>query len=257
MTNKTYIITAPRERESIEEVKLLQWMLDNDIKKWIIAKEVGNDGYKHWQIRLRSRYTWQEMKNKFGEKAHIEEASDDWKYERKEGKFISSEDNAAILRTRFGELRPNQRRILTELGNSNDRSICCVVDRKGCTGKSFLARFLFERGTAFYVPPTCTTAQSIIQFVASGYRNEQIIVVDIPRSTRWNNQLYIAIECIKDGLVYDTRYHTTIRDIFGVNVLVLCNNKPNLSKLSKDRWHLLDADGMPYTDKPKAVKERL
>lgn len=254
MSNTTYIITAPRERESIEEVKLLQWMLDNDIKKWIIAKEVGNDGYKHWQIRLTSRYTWQEMKEKFGEKAHIEEASNDFNYERKEGNFVSSSDTRQVLSTRYGTLRQNQKRILDNVDNQSDREIDVIVDRFGNTGKSWLARYLYEKGIGFYVPPTINTSQQIIQFVTSGYNSEPIIVIDIPRSTKWSANLYVTMETIKDGLVYDARYHTTTKDIYGVKLLVFCNTAPNLSKLSQDRWRLYDWEGNPIIDKPKAVK---
>lgn len=247
MSNTTYLITLPRNRESIEEVWLLNWMFKNDIHKWIIAKETGNDGYKHWQIRLRSRYDWNKMKEEFGEKAHIEEASDEWNYERKEGNFIKSDDNTNILGIRYGRLRDNQRRILDEADKTDDRGIVSVVDYNGASGKTWLAVKLHETGRGFYVPPTISNSQGIIQYVASGYNGEEYIVIDIPRSTKWTNQLYVAVETIKDGLVYDTRYHTTIRNIRGVKVIVFCNTKPNLSKLSKDRWRLLDANGEPLT----------
>lgn len=240
------MMTLPRERESIEEVYLLQWMLDNDIHKWIIAKETGLDGYKHWQVRMNTRYKFDELKQAFP-KAHIEEASDDYNYERKEGNYISSDDRAETLQSRFGNLRENQQRIIHNLGTQNDREIDVVIDPKGNTGKTFLARNLYNTGRGFYVPPTITDGKSIIQFVTSGYEGQFCIVVDIARSTKWNNALYVAMETIKDGLVYDTRYHTTIRDIHGVKVLVTCNTKPNLSKLSADRWRLFDANGEPLT----------
>lgn len=221
-------------------------MIDNDIHKWIIAKETGKDGYKHWQVRMNVRCTFDELKQAFP-KAHIEEASDEYGYERKEGNFIQSDDTTEILGVRNGELRDNQRRILVETELTNDRGIVCVVDNRGCSGKTWLAVHLYETGRAFYTPPTITTSQGIIQHVASGYRGEPIVIIDIPRSTRWTNQLYVAVETIKDGLVYDTRYHSTIRNIRGVKVLVFCNTKPNLSKLSSDRWRLLDANGMPLS----------
>lgn len=244
--SKTVMITLPRNRESIEEVYLLQFMIDKDIHKWIIAKETGNDGYKHWQIRMQWRGTFEELKQAFP-KAHIEESSEEFRYERKEGNFLESDDTVEILGVRNGELRDNQRRILAETELSDDRGIVCVVDKRGCSGKTWLAVKLYETGRAFYTPPTITTSQGIIQHVASGYRGEPIIIIDIPRSTRWTNQLYVAVETVKDGLVYDTRYHSTIRNIRGVKVLVFCNTPPNLSKLSSDRWRLLGHDGAPLS----------
>lgn len=242
----TVMITLPRNRESIEEVYLLQWMLDNDIHKWIIAKETGNDGYKHWQIRINTRYTFEALKQAFP-KAHIEEASDDYRYERKEGNYIESGDTVYTLMARFGDLRENQNRIIRNLDTQSDRQIDVVCDPSGCTGKTHTIRALYNRGLAFFVPPTITDGKTIIQYVASGYDREPIIVVDVARSTRWCNALYVALETIKDGLVYDARYHTTTRDIHGVKVLVMCNTRPKLDKLSMDRWRLFDANGEPLT----------
>lgn len=242
--SKIWMLVLERnpERESIEEVKILQWIIKNDIHDWIVAKEVGRFGYHHWQIRMRTQYNFEQMKA-FFPKAHIEEASDTYEYERKDGNFYTGQDTIGILRVRFGKLRDNQRRILAEADLQSDRGICCVVDRRGNSGKTWLTSHLYETGRAFYCPPTITTAQGIIQHIASGYRGEEYIVIDVPRSTHWTNQLYVAVETVKDGLVYDTRYHSTIRNIRGAKVIVFCNNKPNLSKLSSDRWTLLDEEG--------------
>lgn len=236
------VIDRNPERESIEEVKILQWILKNDIHDWIVAKETGTFGYHHWQIRMRTQYNFEQMKAYFP-KAHIEEASDVYEYERKEGNYYTSKDTVDILRSRFAELRPNQRRILDNASTQNDREIDCVCDGRGCSGKTFLIRTLWERGQCFFVPPTISTPQGIIQHVASGYKGEKFILVDIPRSTKWNNALYVAIETIKDGLVYDTRYSAKTRNIYGVKVIIMCNTKPTLSKLSEDRWRLFDAEG--------------
>lgn len=244
--SKTVMMTLPRDRESIEEVYLLQWMLDNDIHKWIIAKETGNDGYKHWQVRMNTRYTFEALKQAFP-KAHIEEASEVFDYERKEGQFISSEDRAEQLQARFGELRENQKRILATLDEQDDRGVNVIIDPYGNTGKTWLARHLYNKGKGFYVPPTITDARALIQYVTNGYNGEQYIVIDIARSTRWTNALYVAVETIKDGLVYDARYRTVVRDIHGCKVLVTCNVCPKLDKLSRDRWHLFDANGTPLS----------
>lgn len=242
---KNWMITKPRNpaRESIEEVSILQWILNRDVHKWIVAKERGTFGYDHWQIRVQCNLTFDEMKQEFGENAHIEEASDNYEYERKEGNFVCSSDTNAIMQCRFGELRPNQRAILDRVHDQGDRQVTVVVDHKGNNGKSWLCRYLYENGSGLYVPPTITTPQGIIQFVASAYRGEEIVIIDIPRSTRWNPNLYVAVETIKDGLVFDARYSAKTRNIYGVKVLVMCNTKPNVTKLSADRWDLIDQEG--------------
>lgn len=246
-TSKTVMMTLPRERESIEEVYLLQFFLKNDIHKWIIAKETGNDGYKHWQIRFQWRGTFQGLKELFP-KAHIEEdAQNDYTYEKKDGEYLSSDDGIGQLQTRFGSLRTNQKRILANLDEQNDREIDVIIDPYGNTGKTWLARYLYQRGRGFYVPPTITDARTLIQYVANGYDKEPYVVIDIARSTKWTNALYVAVETIKDGLIYDARYKTTVRDIHGVKVLVTCNESPVLKKLSRDRWRLFDSEGAPLS----------
>lgn len=116
------------------------------------------------------------------------------------------------------------------------------VDTKGNVGKSWLCGALYERGLACIVPPTIDTVTKMMQWVASGYRGEPYIVIDIPRSWKWSKELYTAVESIKDGLVYDTRYSAKMRNIRGVKVLCLTNETPKLDKLSVDRWVFFDGN---------------
>lgn len=238
--SQIYMLTAPRDK--IHKRAWKEFIKNHDIHKWIIAKETGAGGYEHWQVRLDTCATFEELKSAFPQ-AHIEKSTQWCNYERKEGNYWSSSDNDSILSCRFGKLRKNQSRILEETIKSGDRTIVCCYDPNGNTGKSWLCRNLYEKGRGYYVPPTIGTTQGIIQFVASGIQQEEIVIIDIPRSSKWTTQLYEAIECIKDGLVYDTRYNAKHRDIWGVKVLVLTNTMPKLDALSIDRWKILDSEG--------------
>lgn len=235
----TVMMTLPRNRESIEEVYLLQWMIDNDIHDWIIAKETGIDGYKHWQIRAKVRCTFDELKQAFP-KAHIEEASDVWNYEKKEGNYLCSTDTSEVLQQRFPVLREWQSTVLKKVEEANDRIIDVVFDPSGNHGKSFLIAHLWETGQAHVVQGQ-NNAKGIVQDCASEYLQNgfrPIVVVDIPWSWKWTNDLYVALERIKDGLIKDTRYGSRTINIHGVKVLVMCNQKPDLKRLAPDRWRL-------------------
>ena len=238
-------------RDKVPKRAIKEFIKKNDIHKWIIAKETGKDGYEHWQVRLSTNRSFEQIHGVFPQ-GHIEQSTEWSDYERKEANFVCSEDTNDVLRCRFGKLRENQRRILREVNASGDRSIVTVFDPKGSTGKSFLCRWLFEHNIGFYVPPTVRTTQGIIQYVASGYRGQRIIVIDIPRSSRWTNELYEGIEAIKDGLVYDTRYSAKMRDIWGVKVLCLTNTMPKINALSKDRWTILAETGDVLTQEQVA-----
>lgn len=212
----------------------------NDCKKWVIGFEKGKGGYEHYQIRLQtSNKSFEDWMNLHIPQAHIEEANDTWGYERKEGRFISSDDRPCVLLQRFGPLTEVQREALRALESTNDREVMVWYDERGNVGKSWLCGALWERGLAYIVPPTVDTVKGMMQYVAScyskgGYR--PYVIVDIPRSWKWSDQLYCAIESIKDGLVYDTRYESSMTNIRGVKVMVLTNTKPKLDKLSADRW---------------------
>lgn len=234
------MITAPRSKIHKRVWKIL--IKNHDIHDWIIAKETGSGGYEHWQVRIRTNMTFEELQKALPS-AHIEKSTVWCDYERKEGRYVQSGDNSLILSCRFGSLRENQKRILACLRRQSDRGITVVYDPRGNSGKSWLTRHLYEIGKGLYVPPTIQTVQGIIQYVASGYNGQEYILIDIPRSSKWTNGLYEGIEAIKDGLVYDTRYHAQMKDIWGVKVLVTTNTMPKLDKLSEDRWEILDANG--------------
>lgn len=239
---EAWILTVPRTVPK----RALKLMIDNnDCKKWIIAKEVGKNGYKHWQIRLESSnpefFAWVK---KHIPTAHVEKASagvDESAYETKEGQYWKSTDRVDTLRQRYGSLRPAQKRALQALQATNDREVVVWYDETGNVGKSWFTGHLWETGKAYYVPPTVDTVKGMIQWVASCYMDggyRPYVIIDIPRSWKWSDQLYTAIESIKDGLIYDTRYHSRMINIRGVKVIVMTNTLPKLDKLSQDRWRI-------------------
>ena len=233
---ETYMLTVPREVGK----KAIKVMIEaNDCKKWIVAKETGKNGYEHYQIRLQTSndlfFHW--CKDHIP-KAHVEACTDTWEYERKEGCYWSSQDTPEIRSCRFGQMRPNQVNFMKKIQSQSDREVDVLVDPQGSWGKSWLTRHLWETKQCYYVPPTVSSVQGLIQWVASGYDGEPIIIIDIPRSWKWSDQLYTAIESIKDGMVYDTRYSAKMRDIWGVKILVFTNEIPKVSALSADRWRI-------------------
>lgn len=244
------MLTIPREQAT--KRKIFAFLEDNDIHTWVVGREQGKNGYQHWQIRFESSAInddkeetgFKIIKDWFNE-AHIEkEASDNYEYEKKEGRYFASDDNEDKIIQRYGQLRPNQRRALDILRLTNDRQIELWIDRKGCSGKSWLCGSLYERRLGFYCPPYLGSVKEIVQWVASGYRGEPYIVIDLPRDIKWSSSLYAGIEAIKDGLVADPRYHATTRNIRGVKVLVLANTCPKLDRLSIDRWVIYEPSSM-------------
>lgn len=244
---ETYIIVRPRskERESVQLVKMMQFMFENDVHKWVIASETGNSGYEHWQVRFSIRNLTEDekkdhafLKANFGKSAHIELASDTWKYERKEGLYYTSWDTIEVLQQRYGTRTNWQERAYNVLQRTNDREIVVCYDESGNHGKSWFTGHLWEIGEAHIVQAQ-NNAKGLIQDCASEYLDNgwrPIVIIDIPRTWKWTDDLYVAIERIKDGLIKDARYGSRTINIHGVKVLVFCNQAPDKEKLSDDRW---------------------
>lgn len=252
----TWMLTIAQEEEIEVKSKMFDFtvtrkitkrelniMLDkNDCKKWIIAQEVGKNGLRHYQCRLVSSnddfFDWCKTHIAI---AHLEKAeTDKFDYERKDGRFWTDRDTVEIRKTRFGTPTEQQKTYLKWLRIQSVREIDVWYDPKGQKGKSWLANHLYETGKAHYVPPYLTTVQAIIQTAASLYIKEwrPIIIIDLPRSMKWSEELYVAVEAIKDGLIMDPRYSANTVNIRGVKVLVMTNNKVVPKKLSVDRWRI-------------------
>lgn len=258
---KWYMMTLPRSDKEAREIgqlwDLMHFMIKYDVHKWIIAKETGNNGYKHWQVRLytsipgfppRKGESVQLNANGVRERslkehwpmAHIEESSGETMYERKEGEFYTSEDTLEILKTRFGELREWQKEAVEIIMGQNDREVDIFYDPDGKSGKSFLVNHLYETGKALYINPFNCNITKVQQDICSAFekRRYDIICIDIPRTQKWTADHYIVLEALKDGLVADPRYNYTNMNIRGAKIAVFCNTKPNQKNLTDDRMRV-------------------
>lgn len=223
-----------------------------DIHKWIIGIEKGKGGLEHLQIRIRmregeldkaGRNAFDVLKLYFP-KGHFEKCSDTWTYEAKEGRFWASDDYSnEVRKERFAKPRKWQKEVLTALRKQNDRQIMVIVNREGNMGKSFLRGHLYETGKAHFIQYANNTKGLLMdtasKFIKQGGR--PYLIIDLPRAWKWSEELCIALETIKDGLIDDPRYESKTINIRGVKILVFCNTSPNDYKgvyesLSADRW---------------------
>lgn len=235
---ENYLFVAPYKNGA----KRRMWALIDatDSHKWVFGIEKGKGGYMHIQARIRvGNDGFDHIKAWFPE-AHIEKCADKWTYERKDGRFASSEDTDEVRKQRFGHPRGWQKTCIRALKTQNDRQIDVMYDPVGNMGKSWLVGHLFETGKA-HVVQAQNTAKGLIQDCASEYIDngyKPICIIDIPRTWKWTDDIYVAIERIKDGLIKDPRYGSRTINIHGVKVLVMCNAMPKVGNLSADRWRI-------------------
>nr|WCR62235.1 MAG: replication associated protein [ssDNA virus sp.] len=270
--SKCYMITLPREEglkmcKQFARINTFIW--NHDIHKWVIGAEKGKKGYNHWQIRMmgmnqdkdvvdkdtgvvKEKGFFSQVKEEISQKAHVEVASDHWEYERKEGMFWAWDDTKEVRQCRFGHPRGWQREVINNLMTQSDRQIDFIYNPKGNEGKSWLTGHLYETGKAWIVD--VDGAEHIPRDVANlvekrGYR--PIVVFDIPRTSKATKQdeIFTALEKVKDGLITDARYSCSIVHIRGVKVIVFSNKGLDFTKLSDDRWRYWQLESGKLTGK--------
>lgn len=260
--SEIWMFTAPAKIGSIKSICEMYRAFDG--KRYQIGLERGRNGYRHIQgrIEISADTGWTRTVLKRVGKRKIEKTergshffdrcarsgihctkTEQWcEYEGKEGYFITNNDTKEIRMQRFGKLTEEQKQVLRLLESNNDREITIWYDETGKVGKSWLTGHLWERHKAHQVR-MIGSAEGMIKDVCSKMDKERrpIVIIDIPRSGKWTPAVYEAIEVIKDGLIDDPRYSAHAMNIKGTQVLVMCNTKPKLDRLSKDRWIFYNA----------------
>jgi len=126
-----------------------------------------------------------------------------------------------------------------------ERKIIWVEDNKGCTGKSRFQKWLRlgQRDIIARKLPV-SSVERLISAVTKLTREQEVdlLMINLTKTKGQNQSLedmFAAIEDIKDGFIVDTMYGKYIEAIFeSPLILVFTNEKldEHISKLSADRW---------------------
>ena len=137
-----------------------------------------------------------------------------------------------------GALKPWQSDIWAILHSQpDDRKIIFIIDPQGGSGKTWLQRYLLS-----HLPRRC-------QVLSSGKRDDvahaiddskDVFLFNIPRGGM-DYLNYTVLEQIKDKMVFSPKYNSRTK-IFRTNthVIVFCNEEPNLTKMTRDRFHCVN-----------------
>lgn len=142
-----------------------------------------------------------------------------------------------------------QKGVLEELAlPPTDRKIVWLYDAEGCRGKSALVRHLvLTRKDAVFV--TGGRTADIINTINNYMFNEKgeqinngpkVVLFSYPRGADPEHLHYAGIECIKDGLVTNSKYAARSLVFNPPHVVVLANIQPCWAKMSGDRWDVRD-----------------
>lgn len=126
----------------------------------------------------------------------------------------------------------------------DDRKIHWIWSSFGRVGKSALSKSLVMNEDATYVGGKFGDAYCAIkELVLEKKTFPYIVLFDLPRFTG-NKVSYIAIEGIKNGMIFSGKYQSASVLFNTPHVIVFANCEPRYEHLSKDRWQVrcLDQD---------------
>lgn len=120
----------------------------------------------------------------------------------------------------------------------DDRIVFFIVDESGNQGKTWFAKsYCKEYSDAQYLEPSKKAD------MAYALQDElRVLFINITRSTSGEkaDYLYSFIEAVKDGMVFSPKYESRTKYYGNVHVVVMMNEKPNMSLLSQDRYRVIE-----------------
>lgn len=145
-------------------------------------------------------------------------------------------DNRPEVEPEDHPLRPWQSTLYEKLQRSPDpREIAFIVDRQGNTGKSWFARrylSMFPDTTQIIIPGKKADMAFIV-------REEcRVFFFDCPRSKQGEFIQYDFLEELKNGFIFSPKYESVVKKLKPPHVVVLMNERPDMEKLSNDRYSI-------------------
>lgn len=236
---KWYDGTCPQA--DITQESLITALKSAKADRFVIGNEIGSEtGYKHWQIRVvfkKPTSLEQLLKFNVNNKCRCNWAPThvrDFDYCEKEGNYYRSWEGA-LAKYRDIELKPWQGQAIAELKEQNDRQVTVIVS-EGNNGKSWLAKHLVVKYGYAYVPAMPNFEDYM--FMAMAHPEAKGFIFDLPRADtiQQKKAMWMAMETIKNGYLYDKRYNFREMWIEPPKMLILANERPPRDVLTRDRW---------------------
>jgi len=132
---------------------------------------------------------------------------------------------------------------IVESNKIDNRKINWIYDKDGGKGKSTISNYLQMYKNAYII--TGGKQADIYRH----YNNNKVVIYDLPRDyTEANESIYATMECFKNGYILDTKYEGQKKRFIPPHIFVFSNQLPNMEKLSKDRWNIIDLDHFDYPE---------
>lgn len=213
-------------------------------KDIVCNEEISETGYHHWQfdVSFKEKYSLRDLKNILPAEIHwgmTKSVDGAFKYCSKSSTAIAHWTTANPWKKRkiIDKLRPWQKLAQSILLDKNyeDRKIYWLWSKKGNNGKTVFCKYMNAMFNA-YVTGMGKTAD--IAYMLPD--NPKIVLFNVPRESQ--NINYNALEAIKDGFLTSGKYEGCIKNFDSPKLMIFANQYPDTSKLSPDRWVIIDLD---------------
>lgn len=155
---------------------------------------------------------------------------------RKWGDISQEKIDAKMKEFEDGVLKPWQASVWALMQQEDSRIVHWVYQAEGNAGKTWFAKWAWRKHGVVCI--TFGKAADLYYLVSkircNGYN------FDLARNaTVAMEEIYSAIETVKNGLFVSTKYETQLVDlVIEPSIVVFSNHKPDLTALSRDRWRL-------------------
>lgn len=229
------------EKNDIIEIKNT---FNSICKKYVFQEETGENGTKHLQGSIWLNKKMRPSEFKLSKKIHWEKMRNEKACEN----YCSKEN------TRTGEIFtlgfPKPLKLITNLypwqqnikdiclTEPDDRTINWYWEPIGNIGKTQFIKYMIFHHKVLY----CCKGKyaDIINLAFNQDMNEtDVVMFNLPKEDKAKIS-YSALECIKDGLICNTKFETGSKIFNSPHVFVFSNFPPDTEKLSKDRWNIVE-----------------
>lgn len=215
---------------------------------YIFQEETGESGTPHlqgyvrfstprsfsWQKSLSNKIHWEVAKG--SKSSNITYCSKD---ETRTGLMFTNMDlPETVIDPLSGKTLHDWQMAMEErvLGPRDDRKIVWVTDEVGGQGKTAFCKHMAIK----YGALVGGGAAKDIQFAIAAMKIKPKMVFWNLTRTQEGFVSYAGIEAVKDGIFFSAKYESSMVVFNSPHVVIFANFKPEMEKLSKDRWCLIE-----------------
>jgi len=223
------------------------WNYCKTQKHYIIGKEVGELGTPHLQGFFESKNTVSNITLKnLNNRMHLTRCrgnnDENLNYCSKDGNYVTNMTLEYVEHLDpvidFDKMYDWQSNIVNTIKNTkpNNRTINWYYDPIGNKGKTTLCKYLLRNKLAMYI---CSGKSADIKYILSESKDCRDLVFDFNRSIE-RNPPYALMEELKNGILFNTKYEGSCKEIATPHIFIFANFLPDLNKLSQDRWNIIE-----------------